>query len=251
MSVIRQRLADERGFTLIEPLVSAIAALIVSTATLAIVISAVHLSSQQQDRIDANQQGRLAMLRITQALNSSCVAASVAPILAGSDANHVMFYSAQAAAGTQSAGSTINPNYVTVTYNPSPTASQPALVMATGTWASGTTPANWLFNTATSFALLQWAGQATVGGAAQPTFQYYGYTAGTGTISTTPLAVPLSAANAAKTSMITVSFAAYPNTLTANNFTTQNGRAVDLTDSIVLRLTPASSAASASNAPCT
>ena len=57
-------------------------------------IVSVHLSSNYTDRVDANQQGRLAMERITQALNSSCVTTNQAPVLAGSTSTKLMFYSA-------------------------------------------------------------------------------------------------------------------------------------------------------------
>ena len=71
--LLTSRLRDERGFTLVEVMVALAIGLVVSTATLAIVIVSVHLGSNYTDRVDANQQGRLAMERITQALNSSCV----------------------------------------------------------------------------------------------------------------------------------------------------------------------------------
>ena len=60
-------------------------------------IVSVHLTSNYTDRIDANQQGRLAMERITQALNSSCVTPKTvpSPIIAGSNATSLMFYSSQ------------------------------------------------------------------------------------------------------------------------------------------------------------
>ena len=74
-------------------MVALVIGIVVSTATLAIVITSVHLSSDYNDRVDANQQGRTAMLKITQALNSSCVASAVAPILSASDSNDVWFYS--------------------------------------------------------------------------------------------------------------------------------------------------------------
>ena len=90
------------------------------------------------------------------------------------------------------------------------------------------------------------AAQATLNGtASQPVFQYYGYTAG-GVLASTPYAVPLSAANAASTAMVSVAFEALP----ADNWSSL-GRGADFNDSVVLRLTPASGDATATNAPCT
>src|SRR5579863_7800987 len=91
--LLTSRLRDERGFTLVEVMVALAIGLVVSTATLAIVIVSVHLSSNYTDRVDANQQGRLAMETITQALDSSCVTPDQAPVLAGSTATNLMFYS--------------------------------------------------------------------------------------------------------------------------------------------------------------
>src|ERR1039458_10811781 len=81
LSMTRLDLRSERGFTLIELTVATLIGTIVSAATLAIVIVSVHLSSNYGDRVDATQQGRIAMAKITQALNSSCVSAKLPPVL--------------------------------------------------------------------------------------------------------------------------------------------------------------------------
>ncbi len=77
---------------------------------LAILITSIQLSSNNQDRIDSNQQGRLAMTRIVQALNSSCVAATTPPVLAGSTSTEVDFYS------LLGGGPTLNPGELKVSY---------------------------------------------------------------------------------------------------------------------------------------
>ncbi len=91
--LLTPRLRGERGFTLVEVMVASMIGLVVSSATLAIVIVSVHLGSNYTDRVDANQQGRLAMEKITQALNSSCVTPNQPPILAGSTGTSATFYS--------------------------------------------------------------------------------------------------------------------------------------------------------------
>jgi len=175
-------LRGERGFTLIELMVAALSGLVVAAAMGAIVVASVHLRSNLGDRVDANQQARTAMEKITQALNSSCVATAVAPIVGGtnSDDTHLVFYNSLTDVPT------IQPNLVTVAL----TGGQ--LTMSTATWASGTAPSlsnpnPWTFNTgtATTVVLLQHAVAATVNSVAQPVFQYYGY-ASNGSISTTP-----------------------------------------------------------------
>jgi prepilin-type N-terminal cleavage/methylation domain-containing protein len=231
---LRTRAAGERGFTLIELLVSLLAGGIISTASLYTVIVSLDFSSNYQDRIDSNQQGRIAMTRVMQVLDSACVAAQVPPVVAGSTATKLVVYSNQAD------GATIEPNLVTVQL------ASGSLTMATQAWTSGTYP-NYAFSgTTTNFTLLPHAAQATLNGTgSQPVFQYYGYSAG-GVLSTTPYSVPLSAANAATTAEVSVAFQALP----TDNWTTL-GRGADFNDSAVLRLTPASGDATASNAPCT
>ena len=220
---------SERGFTLIELMVATVFGIIVSTATLAIVISSVHLTSNDGDRVDATQEGREAMQRITQQLNASCVASGIAPILSTSDANDVWFYSAL------SDSPTIQPNEVEISYTNS------SLVMNTYAYSSGTTPTSWAFSsTATSSTLLPNAAQYN----STPVFQYYGYNSN-GTLSSTPytLGPTLGATNAATTAEVVVTFQALP----TDKWTTL-GRPASFSDAVVLRLSPASG--STTNLPC-
>jgi len=214
----------------------------VATATVVIVISSVHLTSNFSDRVDATQEGRAAMQSITQALASSCVVASLAPILpntvdsantisATSDASHLWFYS------SLTDDAIINPNLVEVALSGN------SLVMNRYAYSSTTGSApNWVFaSTPTTFTLLPNATSETVGGTVLPVFEYYGYNSN-GTLSTTSFAVPLSSTNAAATAMVTINFEAIPSD---NNVAT--GRPASFSNSVVLRLTPASST---STTPC-
>ena len=219
---------------MIELLVSLIAGGIISTASLYTVIVSLHFSSNYQDRIDSNQQGRVAMVRVMQVLDSACVAAQVPPVVAGSTATKLVVYS------NQSDAATIEPNLVTIQLTGG------ALTMGTQAWSSGAYPNYSFSGTTANFTLLPHAVQATLNGSgSQPVFQYYGYSAG-GVLSTTPYAVPLSAANAATTAEVAVAFQALP----TDNWNSL-GRGANFNDSAVLRLTPASGDSTASNAPCT
>jgi Tfp pilus assembly protein PilW len=218
---------SESGFTLIELMVALLLGIIVSAATLAIVITSVHLTSNYDDRVDATQQGRVAMLKITQALNSSCVAAGVAPILAASDSNDVWFYSAP------SDSPTITPNKVEISLTGG------ALVMNTYAYVSGSAP-NWVFaGTPTSFTLV--ANAQAVGSTA--VFQYFGYSNG----ALSPITVTTTlGSNAATTAEVQINFRANP----TDNWTALN-RSASFGDAVVLRLASASGATSAANLPCT
>jgi hypothetical protein len=214
-------------------------------ATLAIVISSVHLSSQVGDRVDSNQEGRVAIEKITQALNSSCVSADLAPLTstptstpAYSDGNDVVFYS------SLSDNPAITPNKVEVSLVGG------ALIMYTYdyTGAANASPASWTWSStpSTSFTLLPHAAASTVGGSAVPVFQYYNYSGSA--ISTTADSVPLTAASNSNPSVaeVAISFQAQP-----SDAYTANSRPSDFTDTVVLRLTPASSMTGSANAPCT
>ena len=231
------RLRDERGFTLVEMMVALAIGLVVSTATLAIVIVSVHLSSNYTDRVDANQTGRLAMEKITQALTSSCVLTNQAPVLAGSTATSLVFYSAL----NDTPGPV--PSQVTVSI----ASTQPAPLLMTTQSLTGTPP-NWVASSQAPqvYTLAAWAGQS----GSTPMFQYYPYAAG-GVVSTTPFTVGangLTAAQAAATAQVAITYQVLP---TDKWQDTAGRQPVVFSDAVVFRLTPPSSAPSAPNLPCT
>jgi prepilin-type N-terminal cleavage/methylation domain-containing protein len=236
----RLDLRSERGFTLIELMVATLIGTIVSAATLAIVIVSVHLSSNYGDRVDATQQGRIAMAKITQALNSSCVSAKLPPVLpntvdpantisAISDGNDVWFYS------SLTDGATVTPNLVEISL------AGGSLVETTYAYASGAAP-DWVFSTTpTTFTLLP---NAALGAGHSTVFQYLGYTGGSLATNLDPSGAALTTSTAAQVTEVTINFQANP----TDNWTAL-GRPTSVSDSVVLRLAPASS--STTNTPCT
>jgi prepilin-type N-terminal cleavage/methylation domain-containing protein len=70
---LRARALDERGYTLIELLLATVAGLVVSAAALLIVVMSYSFASSQPERVDANQEGAIAMQTLVQTLSSSCV----------------------------------------------------------------------------------------------------------------------------------------------------------------------------------
>ena len=235
---VARHLRDERGFTLIELLVAMGAATIVAAATFAILIVSVHLGSNYTDRVDANQQGRLSMQRLVQELNSSCVAATTAPVLAGSDSTHLNFYS------SQTDDPTILPNELKVTYAAASGTTPGTLVQQT--YANTGSAGSWSFTgAAANFTLLADAAQATVNSSTQAVFTYYGYNSD-GTVKSSAFATPLSSSDAANTAVVLIQFKALP----ADNWAATN-RGANFSDEVVLRLTPVSADASSSNSPCT
>lgn len=240
--LLTAHLREERGFTLVEVMIALVIGLVVSSALLAIVIVSTDLSSNYTDRVDANQQGRLAMEKITQALNSSCVTPDQAPVLANSTATTLMFYSTPFdLPGTA-------PEEVTISLPPSPPRQGAPLTMTTQILTG--TPPNWTpaNQPASTFTLALWAAEsAGPSNTLVPLFQYYGYAAN-GTISTTAFTLTggvLSAAQAAATAEVAINYQALP----SDNWSASS-RGVDFSDEVTFRLTPPSSSANAANLPC-
>jgi type II secretory pathway pseudopilin PulG len=88
------RLTAADGFTLIEMLVSVAAGIILIFATLGAFDASVRQSAAATDRVEATQNGRIAMEKLLQELNSSCVWSTAPPVQAGSDGSHIWFLTA-------------------------------------------------------------------------------------------------------------------------------------------------------------
>jgi type II secretory pathway pseudopilin PulG len=243
----RESMRDETGYSLIELLVAIIAGLVVSAAALAVLISSVDLGQSDGERVDANQEGSVAMEKIVQALNSSCVLGQgVSPIVGDtggtgssgltgstgiplSSANSLTFYSSLTDTPT------ITPNEINIGLTGG------ALVMSTypfvgSTSTTGPTGAYSLMPTS-RFTLVSHA-IATPG---QPLFTYSGYDQSTGLPNATitpAVGTPpaLGTTGAADTAAVQINFEAQPGD---GNIPTKSS--VDFQDSVVLRLTAVSS----------
>ena len=234
----RTRAADQRGFTLVELLVSLSAGTVLMLALFSILDISVVQSARSIDRVESSQRGRTAMEQLIQALHSSCVAASVAPVLTTSDSTTLKFVSQFGSAPV------LTPNEHVVTVQPDGTKPYNDLVDKVYATTGGSAP-NWTFSTTptVSKTLAENVSQATVGGTLQPYFQYFSYA--NGAISTTPLTTPLSSADAADAVQVTVSMAVGP---TDNS--SDPHRITNLTDAVVLRYIPASGDQTVANLPC-
>ncbi len=223
----RKQMRDERGYTLIEMIAATGAGLLVAAAAMALLATSYHMLSNGADRVDANQQGRAALLQIEQLLNSSCVAGvGVSPIVGVSSggsgappsgANSITFYA------SQSDSPTAEPNEYVVYLS-----GGGALDLATYPWVSGSNP-DWVFATSPSPVTPQvLVTHAATTPGTSALFSYYSY-ASSGQLTS---ADPSSSSSIAA---VTIQFEALA---TDNNTSIGNG--VNFSDQVVLRLTPVS-----------
>jgi len=227
---MRRSLADERGYTLIEMMMATAAGLVVAAATMAILVSAYKFMTNTADRVDANQQGRVAMERIVQLLDSSCVAGlGVSPVVGqgtsgpgpASSATSLTFY------GALSDQVTIDPNEYVIFIN-----SAGALELDTYAYAAGPQGA-WTFNSTPSQATLV-ARAAQVPGSSG-LFSYYSYNSSGALVADSLTNGTLPGSIASDVAAIGIQFQAQ-----ATDGNASPGTAFDLQNQVVLRLLPVS-----------
>ena len=221
-------LRDECGFTLIELLVAMIAGLVVSFAAFAILNTSISQSSRIADRVSADQRGRLAMEKLTLVLHSSCIAPNVTPVEKESTANKIRIISQT---GAESSFATVELHELSLASG---------MLTDTTYLSTGKQPApNWEFSATPAKTTTLLTGVSQSG--ATPVFQYYGYEGSE--LSKTPLTTPLNAVTANEAAAIAVNITVAP-----ESSNSKADRSVELSDTVVLRFSPASP--TGSNLPC-
>jgi len=92
MHVVRDRLRSEDGFTLTELLTAILISTVVLLASLTLLDRSQGATTRVQDRVDANQKGRVAMELITQRLRSQTCLGTGLPALLDARSDQVTFY---------------------------------------------------------------------------------------------------------------------------------------------------------------
>ena len=87
-------LVSATGFTLIELLVAMVAGMAVIGALFGILEVPFHQTANLTDRVQSNQNGRIAMTRIIDALHSTCLSPEFKPIQESSSENDLSFVNA-------------------------------------------------------------------------------------------------------------------------------------------------------------
>lgn len=221
---------SERGFTMVELLVSMIAFIAVFSAIMMMVTVATRSQDRIAQRVNADQLARPTMTRIMDSLHSACVAPRIAPIATGSTATSMTFISKSGSAVTPVPDRrvlTLSGTNLTETVYPATGGSAPS-------WTFSGTPSST---------------QTLMRNVTAPSgvlFRYYDYVGGQ--LSATPLPVPLSSTNAARTAHVEVSLSVQPSRGTSN-FDTKSP--ITLNDSASLRLESAGQVTGQDNLPCT
>ena len=197
-----RRVRSERGFTLVEVVVSLFIGTIVILAAYTTLDTSGVIAKREQDRVDATQRGRQAMEIVGSELRSQvCLPGAVPPVVAGATGNDLTFFS--------NLGDENSPPQKRRIFVQGD-ALKEQMWQATYTFSgpTGATPTvNWPAAITQQRTLLQPIGQ--VGSA--PFFKYWGFDANLPATINTPLtAVPLTADDAARVVQVDVSFASRP-----------------------------------------
>jgi prepilin-type N-terminal cleavage/methylation domain-containing protein len=190
---------DERGFTLIEVVVSMVIGTIVILAAYTVLDASTSLGKRTQDRVDAAQRGRLAMDVIGSELRSQvCLPGAVPPMATGATPTDFTFYSNL---GDQNSPPQKRRIYV------QNSAIKEQTWMGTYSGSGTTLTVNWAA-TPTSKVLVDPVSQVD---ATTPYFRFWGFDANLPATINQPLdATPLSAADAGRVVQVDVSFVARP-----------------------------------------
>ncbi|MFN8112343.1 MAG: hypothetical protein U0R51_04000 [Solirubrobacterales bacterium] len=233
--MIRSSLRDERGLTFPELMVGLLIGLIVLGGIVTMVVQTAKTSGRVSERVAADQIARPMVQRIMDELHSACISPGLAPILSGSTDKSISF--------VYGTGSDVAPTPTKHTITLDTTAK--TLTDTTYPKTGGTAP-NWTFSTTPSSTYRILSNAGPIGGNSQPLFTYHAFS--NGSISSTPLAVPLSSTDAARTVEVRMNLAVTPRTSATSS---EAGAPVNIQESALLRFTPANEDTAQAGLPCT
>jgi prepilin-type N-terminal cleavage/methylation domain-containing protein len=237
---------EEDGFTLVEMVVALAAGLVVLGALFSVIDVSLKHSTAVQDRVQANQLGRIAMTKMVDELHSACLSPGFTPVQSGSKDTELVFvnsYGPEAILVKASEHKIVfdsSAKTLTDKSYPSNGGSWPKF-----TFASTPTPSSGTL-------LASNVSQTEPGGKAVPVFRYYKYATASGstealplnTINETPLTTPLTSTTAAEAASVQISFHSE-----ANDHNTLN-RGVDLNAQMTFSFSVPNSETPIHDAPC-
>jgi hypothetical protein len=223
-------IGDQSGVTVIELVVATMAGMVVFLGLTMVVVGSMHQTNRVSKHVHATQEARTVLHRIVTELHSACVAAEVAPIQQNSSGTSMtyVYQTGSAAALTP------------VLHQIALTGTE--LTLSTYSATGGSTP-KWTFSTTAASTKPLLKGVSAVSGSI-PVFRYYRFE--NGQIASTPLAVPLTSANAAVAVQVNIALKVTP-----PGETVADARAPGIVqDSALLRFTPPAYNPAALNPPC-
>jgi Tfp pilus assembly protein PilW len=227
-------MSDERGFSIVELLVSMGAAMVVMTGVVTLTMTVMHSEARTTNRVDAASRARPAMTRIVQELHSACVTSHIVPVRTGSTGTSITFFS-KSGSGVGPA-----PDLHTISLTGSPPKLTDTVTQAT----PGSIAPNWDFSGPASAPRTLLTNVAAPGGVI---FRYYDFVTGTGALNTVPLVVPLTDITSARAAYLTVSLTSLP----GDGVSTKDpGSPLFLTNGVDLRLENAGQYPNQDNLPC-
>jgi ABC-type Fe3+-hydroxamate transport system substrate-binding protein len=231
----RARLGDERGVTMVELLVTTALGMIVILGVLAVTEVAMRSSAKTATRVAADQRARPVLERLVDQLHSTCIGPEAGPLLAGSTESSLSFL--------HQTGSTVTPLPDKVVVSLSGSTLTETVYPSTG----GQAP-NWTFagTPSSSRVLMTGVGPAQIGDPPidAPLFRYFKYDGGV--VDPNSLPTPLSAANSAIAVRVDVAFSVAP----LSDPTRDDKAPVTVSDSVLVRFSPASEDPTKVNGPC-
>jgi hypothetical protein len=232
-------LDNERGTTMIELIVGMAMGMVVLVGLSLTIIVVLHGTSRVDARVEATDNARTVVTRITEELHSACISPQVAPVRSGSTGTELIFW--RAAAGESAAVQPI-PVKTKVVYN----SGTGTLTQTDYAKIGGTSP-TWIFEgeegnkgTGTTRTLLT---NVAPGGSNGSVFTYQRYESGEAkTINVATLGV----GEAAETVTVKIALTASPKSSPVPD----KNSAATVSDSATLRLTPPSYETTARALPC-
>ena len=250
---------EESGFTLIETLVAIVTGVIVTGALFAILEVSLHQSARVVNAVQAAQLSRTAMTHIVDELHSACIAPKFKPIETGSNANELTFINAYSKSSQIPLSETSASEGQLGAYKHTIKYEKGALIdyifPSTGgawpeyTFASTASPKGGVRIGENISQTESPEGSKTL----LPIFRYYKYAGESsstaespvGTLSTTPLASTLTAAEADETAAVQINFRT-----TSGDSNPALKRSIDQSSQVTLAFSAPNSEATVSAGPC-
>jgi hypothetical protein len=221
---------DESGTTLVELLVATTAGVVVMFAITAMVIVSLRATDRVNTHVDATQRGRIVLNRVIEELHSACIAPEIAPVRKASNGTSLEFIHQTGSA-------------VALTPILSKVSLTGGTVSQSNYASTGGLAPNWTF-AGTPSSTEQIMTNVSPTSPSTSIFSYYSYS--NGEVTEIPVTTELGKENSERTVEVKMTLTAGP----LNTPVEDSNAAANLTDTALLRFSPAPYNTAAANLPC-